>query len=87
LKHETDTAETMHKPVMADEAVSLIGPSRCAVIIDATLGLGGHSEAFLKASPDLRVIGIDQDAEALALAGKRLDVFGSRFTDQGSRRI
>ena len=42
------------------------------------MGLGGHSEALLRASPDVQVVGIDRDAAALARAGERLAVFGPR---------
>ncbi|WCI09314.1 16S rRNA (cytosine(1402)-N(4))-methyltransferase [Arthrobacter sp. OVS8] len=44
-------------------------PRRDPVVIDATLGMGGHSEAMLQRFPDLHLIGIDRDEEALALAG------------------
>ncbi|GCD91706.1 ribosomal RNA small subunit methyltransferase H [Nocardioides sp. LS1] len=49
-------------------------------MIDATLGLGGHSEAVLTRLPGSRVIGVDRDPAALALAGERLAPFGDRFT-------
>ena len=48
-------------------------------ILDCTLGLGGYSEAVLNLFPEARVWGIDQDEEALSLAGKRLEPFGGRF--------
>ncbi|MGH9768992.1 MAG: 16S rRNA (cytosine(1402)-N(4))-methyltransferase RsmH [Blastocatellia bacterium] len=48
--------------------------------VDATLGMGGHAELILRASPDNRVIGFDRDAEAIELASKRLTEFGERFT-------
>jgi 16S rRNA (cytosine1402-N4)-methyltransferase len=47
--------------------------------VDATLGLGGHSEAILESSDEVRVLGIDRDREALRLAEERLERFGSRF--------
>ena len=50
------------------------------MLVDATLGLGGHSEAVLTACTLARVVGIDRDPEALALAGERLAPFGDRFT-------
>jgi 16S rRNA (cytosine1402-N4)-methyltransferase len=49
-----------------------------AVVVDATLGLGGHSEALLQQCPQAVLIGIDRDPEALALAGRRLASFGDR---------
>jgi 16S rRNA (cytosine1402-N4)-methyltransferase len=61
------------------EAVNLLAPERGGLFVDATLGLGGHSEALLEASPDTRVLGIDRDREALRLASDRLARFGTRF--------
>jgi 16S rRNA (cytosine1402-N4)-methyltransferase len=49
------------------------------VFVDATLGMGGHSELILRASPGNRVIGFDRDAESIELAKKRLAEFGERF--------
>ena len=51
-----------------------------AVLVDATLGLGGHTEAVLARLPQARVVGIDRDPDALALAGERLAPFGDRVT-------
>lgn len=50
------------------------------VVVDCTLGLGGHTEALLQEFPNLRVIGIDRDPAALELASARLSSFGARFT-------
>lgn len=72
-----------HVPVMLDRVVALLAPALQtddAVLIDATLGLGGHTEAVLQRCPRARVVGIDRDPEALALAGARLAPFGDRFT-------
>ncbi len=55
------------------------GPEGGGVFVDATLGLGGHAEALLEASPAVRVVGIDRDPEALALAKMRLARFGDRL--------
>ena len=72
-----------HVPVMLDRVVSEFAPAveraDRPVIIDATLGLGGHSEALLTRYPTLTVIGVDRDREALRRAGERLAPFGERF--------
>jgi 16S rRNA (cytosine1402-N4)-methyltransferase len=72
-----------HVPVLLDRVVSLVAPALDApgaVLVDATLGLGGHSEAILAACPQARVVGIDRDRNALELAGDRLATYGDRFT-------
>jgi 16S rRNA (cytosine1402-N4)-methyltransferase len=71
--------EAPHRPVLLFEAVELLAPERGGLFVDATLGLGGHSEAILEASPDTRVLGIDRDREAIRLASDRLARFGTRF--------
>ena len=71
-------AEKAHQPVLLDESLRFLRPQNGGLFVDATLGLGGHSEAILDASPDTRVIGIDQDAAVLKLAKKRLSRFGKR---------
>lgn len=71
--------EAPHRPVLLFEAVELLAPERGGLFVDATLGLGGHSEAILEASPDTRVLGIDRDREAIRLASERLARFGTRF--------
>jgi 16S rRNA (cytosine1402-N4)-methyltransferase len=71
-----------HVPVLLDRVVSLLAPSldhEEAVLVDATLGLGGHSEAVLEQCPRARVVGIDRDPEALRRAGERLAAYGDRF--------
>jgi 16S rRNA (cytosine1402-N4)-methyltransferase len=70
-----------HIPVLLPECLDLLQPRQGGVYCDATVGLGGHAEALLEASgPDGRLVGIDRDREALALAGKRLARFGDRVT-------
>jgi 16S rRNA (cytosine1402-N4)-methyltransferase len=72
-----------HAPVLLDRVVALLTPSlghEGAVLVDATLGLGGHSEAVLGRCELARVIGIDRDPEALRRAGDRLAPYGDRFT-------
>lgn len=72
-----------HVPVLLERCLELLGPAVApsgAVLVDMTLGLGGHAEAFLRRFPDLRVVGLDRDPEALRLASERLAPFGDRFT-------
>jgi 16S rRNA (cytosine1402-N4)-methyltransferase len=68
-----------HRPVLLLETIRLLEPEHGGLFVDGTLGLGGHSEAILEASPDTSVIGLDRDREALRWATKRLARFGSRF--------
>jgi 16S rRNA (cytosine1402-N4)-methyltransferase len=68
-----------HRPVLLRETLEFLDVARGGLCIDGTLGLGGHSEAILNASPETRVIGIDLDSESLKLAGERLAGFGNRF--------
>ncbi len=73
---------TLHTPVMLERTIELLAPALSrpgAVLVDATLGLGGHSDAFLTRFPELTVVGVDRDPEALALAGERLTPFGDRI--------
>ena len=73
--------ERIHTPVMLERTVELLAPAleaEGAVLVDATLGMGGHSHAFLERFPKLTVIGLDRDTEALAIAQKRLAPFGER---------
>jgi 16S rRNA (cytosine1402-N4)-methyltransferase len=77
----TNTAE-LHRPVMLQRCLELLRPgleASGAVMIDCTLGLGGHTEAMLQEHPELTVIGIDRDPVAIELATERLRVFGERF--------
>lgn len=75
-----------HVPVLRDRCINLLAPGfdaarqqgKTPIVIDATLGMGGHSEAMLQRFPDLHLIGIDRDEEALALAGERLAPFSAR---------
>ncbi len=76
----SDMSDEIHSSVLLEESMKLLQPENGGTFIDATLGLGGHSEAILVAAVDTAVIGIDRDCEALALASKRLERFGTRFT-------
>lgn len=71
----------LHEPVMLHRCLELLRPGiqDNSIVIDATLGLGGHTEALLTTHPDLTVIGFDRDPVALELASERLSKFGSRF--------
>ena len=71
----------LHAPVMLERCIEVLGEAidgKPAILVDGTLGLGGHSEAFLERFPQLTLIGIDRDTNALALAGERLARFGDR---------
>lgn len=72
-----------HISVMRDRCVDLLAPSINShanpVVVDATLGLGGHSEALLQRFENLTVVGIDRDLQAIAKAEDRLALFGNRF--------
>ena len=73
-----------HVPVLLDRVVSLVAPSLerpnrdATVFVDATLGLGGHSEAVLQACPKAHLVGVDRDTHALERAGERLQQFAGR---------
>ncbi|MDK6906582.1 16S rRNA (cytosine(1402)-N(4))-methyltransferase RsmH [Actinotignum timonense] len=72
----------LHAPVLVDTCIELLAPAfqvPTPVLIDCTLGMGGHTEAFLERFENLTVIGIDRDPAAIALAGERLARFGQRF--------
>ncbi len=72
-------AENIHQPVLLAETLRLLKPQAGEIFVDATLGLGGHTGAILTANDKTRVIGIDQDAEAIELAKERLGNFSERF--------
>jgi 16S rRNA (cytosine1402-N4)-methyltransferase len=67
-----------HEPVMADEIVALFGDAPPGLLVDATVGGGGHARALLGARPQSRLLGIDQDDDALAAAAAALAPFGDR---------
>ena len=70
--------DVQHVPVLLAESLEWLAPGRGGLFVDATVGLGGHSEALLQASPDVQLVGIDRDSQALERAEKRLAPFGSR---------
>jgi 16S rRNA (cytosine1402-N4)-methyltransferase len=69
-----------HIPVLQKEVSEWLNVSKGGVFFDGTVGLGGHSEIFLNASPGTVVFGADKDSEALDFAAKRLERFKDRFT-------
>jgi len=80
---EKMTSSTAHYSVMRDRCVELLAPAILAsenpVVVDATLGLGGHTEALLQAFPNLTVIGIDRDQSAIDRATERLAPYADRL--------
>jgi 16S rRNA (cytosine1402-N4)-methyltransferase len=73
----------IHTPVLLDRCIELLAPALekdGAVFVDATLGMGGHSEAFLERFPGIHLIGLDRDQDALRIAGERLAPFEDRIT-------
>ncbi len=75
----SDDEAFAHDPVMKDEIVETFRDVPSGVVLDATLGGGGHTEAILDSRRDLRVLGLDRDPAALSAATERLDRFGDRL--------
>jgi 16S rRNA (cytosine1402-N4)-methyltransferase len=78
-----DESDHGHVPVLLERCVELLAPALArpgAVLVDGTLGAGGHAERFLTQFPELRLIGLDRDPGALAIAGARLAPFADRIT-------
>jgi 16S rRNA (cytosine1402-N4)-methyltransferase len=74
--------DAVHVPVLLERVLALLGPAladRPAVAVDATLGLGGHAEALLRAHPQLTLVGLDRDPAALARSRERLSPFAARL--------
>ena len=73
---------SLHEPVLLERCIEILGEAlkgESAILVDGTLGLGGHSEAFLLRFPNLVLVGIDRDENALRLAGERLAPFADRI--------
>jgi 16S rRNA (cytosine1402-N4)-methyltransferase len=68
----------VHEPVMVEEVVALFAPVPPGLVVDATVGAGGHARALLDAHPRLEVLGLDQDPAALAAAGEALAPYRGR---------
>ena len=78
----TQDPGSLHTPVLLERCLELLAPVASrpgAVVVDATLGMGGHSEALLEVHPGLTLIGLDRDTDALELAGRRLAKFEDRL--------
>jgi 16S rRNA (cytosine1402-N4)-methyltransferase len=78
----TKAINELHAPVLLQRCLEILGEAidgKPAVMVDGTLGLGGHSEAFLERFPQLTLVGIDRDTTALKLAGERLAKFADRI--------
>lgn len=74
------TAPFDHQPVMVDEVVEVFHPVPAGVLVDATVGGGGHAAAVLDDRADLDLLGVDRDDAAVAAAAARLERFGDRVT-------
>lgn len=78
-------APFVHVPVMAEEVVALLAPVPAGVVLDATVGGGGHARAILDRYPALRLIGLDQDGDAVAAARRALVPYGARAIVEHAR--
>jgi len=79
---DDSTEQPAHVPVLLERCVGLLAPaltSAEAVVVDCTLGMGGHAEALLARTP-ARLLGLDRDPEALRRSGRRLAAYGDRVT-------
>ncbi len=70
----------LHLPVLLKEVVSGLRPQAPGLFVDATIGLGGHSQALLAAYPDCPLLGLDRDPEALDHTRRRLENYSDRTT-------
>jgi 16S rRNA (cytosine1402-N4)-methyltransferase len=66
-----------HIPVALERCIALLTPalekSHSPIVVDATLGMGGHSKALLEKFPQLKIIGLDRDLSAIAIATETLN--------------
>ncbi len=81
MKTASPPDETLHSPVMIEEAVSYLRPRPGKTYVDATVGAGGHSDAILSSAGEgAKLIGIDADPDAVSIARRRLERFGDRVS-------
>ena len=73
-----DPDSFVHRPVLLDRVTELFATVPAGTVVDVTLGGAGHSAALLDSRPDLRILGIDRDPKALAVAQARLAPYGDR---------
>jgi len=79
LEPPSSTPEpTRHLPVLLPETIAALAPERGGLFVDATVGGGGHAEALLEAGPEIRLIALDRDAQAVTRSRTRLERFGER---------
>ena len=71
---------SVHIPVLAGPVVEWLAPTAPGLLVDATLGLGGHARALLEAAPGFQLLGVDRDPEAVAEARRRLEPYEDRVT-------
>jgi len=84
---DSGTPRRQHVPVLLERCLALLAPAlappgqsdRPAVVVDATLGLGGHAEALLQAHPHIRLVGLDRDLAALEHSRSRLSPYAERL--------
>jgi 16S rRNA (cytosine1402-N4)-methyltransferase len=77
------SSNALHVPVMLQRCLDMLAPALArpgAVVVDCTLGLGGHGEALLRTFPEARLVALDRDPAALELSGARLAPYGDRAT-------
>ena len=90
MTEPTSDGQPVHIPVLSEEVAHLLG-GRCqpdsveGLVVDATLGAGGHSALLLERFPRLRLLGTDQDPEILSVARERLELFSSRVRIEHAR--
>ena len=88
MSRQAKNHEYRHEPVMAAEVVAAFSSVPPGLLVDGTVGGGGHAALLLAAREDCRLLGIDRDPDAIAAAGDRLEVSvtGSASSTADSRR-